>query len=154
MSGDSKPGEFRNPSDQRLEALLSGMKRVAVVGISPKEDRASHGIAKFLVNLGIEVVGVNPMQSEPILGCPVYASLEDVPGPVDIVDIFRRSEAVPPHRGGCDRTQGRLRLDAGGCRARRGRRPGPAVRPGRGHGPLPVQGMAQTVEPLTRRTLR
>lgn len=96
MSGDSKAGEFRNPSDQRLEALLSGMKRVAVVGISPKEDRASHGIARFLVNLGIEVVGVNPMQSEPVLGCPVYASLEDVPGPVDIVDVFRRSDAVPP----------------------------------------------------------
>ena len=96
MSGDGGSGSFRNPSDQRLQAILSGMKRVAVVGISPKEDRASHGISKFLLGLGIEVVGVNPMQTEPILGIEVFPTLEEVPGPVDVVDIFRRSDAVPP----------------------------------------------------------
>ena len=89
-------GNFSNPSDERIRTLLEGMKRVAVVGISPKEDRASHGIARFLVGLGVEVVGVNPMQTEPILGIQIYPTLADVPGPVDIVDVFRRSDAVPP----------------------------------------------------------
>ena len=81
--------------DHQLKELLAGMKRVAVVGISPKEDRASHGIARWLIGLGIEVVGVNPAHDE-LLGVPVYPSLEAVPGPVDIVDIFRRSETVGP----------------------------------------------------------
>ena len=81
--------------DHQLKELLAGMKRVAVVGNSPKEDRASHGIARWLIGLGIEVVGVNPAHDE-LLGVPVYPSLEAVPGPVDIVDIFRRSETVGP----------------------------------------------------------
>ncbi len=96
MSGAGGSSSFRNPSDQRLQAILENMKRVAVVGISPKPDRASHGISKFLVGLGIEVVGVNPMQTEPILGIEIFPTLADVPGTVDIVDVFRRSETVPP----------------------------------------------------------
>ncbi|MBU8871096.1 MAG: CoA-binding protein [Gemmatimonadales bacterium] len=87
---------FANPADEQMRAILAGMKRVAVVGISPKEDRASHGIAKFLLGKGIEVVGVNPMHSEPIMGIEIYSTLADVPGKVDIVDIFRRSDTVPP----------------------------------------------------------
>lgn len=81
--------------DSRITDMLRGMKRVAVVGISPKEDRASHGIARWLVGLGVEVVGVNPAHSE-ILGIPVYPDLTAVPGPVDIVDVFRRSDTVMP----------------------------------------------------------
>ncbi|MCK9995258.1 MAG: CoA-binding protein [Candidatus Krumholzibacteria bacterium] len=72
------------------------MKRVAVVGLSAKEDRASHGIARFLVGQGLEVVGVNPMLKEDVFGIKVYDSLADVPGPIDVVDVFRRSETVPP----------------------------------------------------------
>ena len=87
---------FQNPADERMREILDGMKRVAVVGISPKEDRASHGIAKFLLGLGVEVVGINPMHSEPILGIEIFPTLADVPGKVDIVDIFRRSDTVPP----------------------------------------------------------
>jgi uncharacterized protein len=87
---------FQNPDDDRMREILSGMKRVAVVGLSPKPDRASHGIARFLVGLGVEVVGVNPMQKEPILGIEVYPTLADVPGRVDVVDVFRRSDTVPP----------------------------------------------------------
>jgi len=71
------------------------MKRVAVVGISAKEERPSHGIAKFLIDNGYEVVGVNPVLTE-VLGIKVYPSLSEIPEPVDVVDIFRRSEAVPP----------------------------------------------------------
>jgi len=84
-----------NPSDERIAAVLAGMKRIAVIGISAKEDRASHGVARFLVGQGFDVVGVNPVLDEPVLGMPVYPTLADVPGPVDVVDVFRRGDAVP-----------------------------------------------------------
>ncbi|HOX24947.1 MAG TPA: CoA-binding protein [Candidatus Krumholzibacteria bacterium] len=81
--------------DLQIRRILTGMRRVAVVGLSPNPERASHGIARWLAGRGLEVVGVNPGQSE-ILGIPVYPKLEDVPGPVDVVDIFRRSDTVGP----------------------------------------------------------
>jgi predicted CoA-binding protein len=84
-----------NPTDERIKEILSSMKRVAVVGLSAKPDRASHGIAKFLVGQGFEVIGVNPVLKEEVLGIKVYPSLADVPGPVDVVDVFRRSDTVP-----------------------------------------------------------
>jgi len=57
---------LNNPTDDRIKEILGGMKRVAVVGLSAKEDRASHGIARFLVGQGLDVVGVNPMLKEEI----------------------------------------------------------------------------------------
>ncbi len=87
---------FSNPADERVHSILSEMKRIAVVGISAKEDRASHGIARFLVGQGFEVIGVNPILKDPVLGIEIYPSLEDVPGKVDVVDIFRRSDQVGP----------------------------------------------------------
>ena len=95
-NGTSDGSAFANPTDEKMREILAQMKRVAVVGISPKEDRASHGIAKFLLGLGVEVVGVNPMHSDPIIGIEIFPTLADVPGKVDIVDIFRRSDTVPP----------------------------------------------------------
>jgi predicted CoA-binding protein len=85
---------FQNPDDARIRQILGSMRRIAVVGISNKEDRASHGIAKFLISHDFEVYGVNPTLKE-VLGRPVYANLAEVPGPIDVVDVFRRSEAVP-----------------------------------------------------------
>jgi uncharacterized protein len=82
-------------TDAQLKSLFSQMARVAVVGLSPNPDRASHGIARFLIGRGCEVVGVNPGQTE-ILGVPVYPTLADVPHRVDLVDIFRRGETVGP----------------------------------------------------------
>ena len=79
---------------ERMRSMLGSMRRVAVVGISDKPERASHGIARFLIGKGFEVVGVNPTLDE-VLGVKVYPSLADVPGPVDVVDVFRRSDAVP-----------------------------------------------------------
>jgi predicted CoA-binding protein len=93
MSGEE--AAVSNPSDARIREILAGMKRIAVVGLSAKEDRASHGIARFLVGQGFDVLGVNPALSEPVLGLPLHAALADVPGPVDVVDVFRRSDAVP-----------------------------------------------------------
>lgn len=87
---------FTNPTDDKMKEIMSKMKSVAVVGISPKEDRASHGIARFLLGLGLEVVGVNPVLEEPVLGMKIFPSLAEIPGPVDMVNIFRRSETVGP----------------------------------------------------------
>ena len=82
------------PDDDRLREILRDGKRVAVVGISDKPDRASHGIARFLIGQGYEVYGVNPTLKE-VLGRPVVPGLADLPVTVDIVNVFRRSEAVP-----------------------------------------------------------
>lgn len=93
MNGASA-GDWRL-DDAAVRHILATMKQVAVVGISAKEDRASHGIAKFLIGQGLEVAGVNP-GLDTVLGIKVYPSLAEVPGPIDVVDIFRRSETVPP----------------------------------------------------------
>src|SRR5581483_1882676 len=76
------------------DAMLTSSKTIAVVGISPKEDRPSHWIAKYLMDRGYKVFGVNPGIGE-LFGQRVYKSLLDVPEPVDMVDIFRLPEAVP-----------------------------------------------------------
>jgi predicted CoA-binding protein len=81
--------------DGRVTEILKTMKLVAVVGISDKPERASHGITKFLKGLGVDVVGVNPMLTE-VLGVKVYPSLADIPGSIDVVDVFRRSDTVGP----------------------------------------------------------
>ncbi len=87
--------EFQNPGDDKLSAILKGMNRVAVVGISAKEDRASHGIARFLKGLDLEVIGVNPVLKEDVLGLEIVPALSDITGMVDVIDVFRKSEAVP-----------------------------------------------------------
>ncbi|MHB8079749.1 MAG: CoA-binding protein [Candidatus Krumholzibacteriia bacterium] len=92
---DQIPGAaFANPPDDRIADFLRTMRRVAVVGISDRPDRPSHGVARFLIGAGYEVFGVNPVLKE-ALGRPVFPTLAEVPGPLDLVDIFRRSEAVP-----------------------------------------------------------
>ena len=93
---DSDRAAFNNPSDKRIRTILTEMKRIAVIGISANEERASHGIARFLVGQGFDVVGVNPVLREPVLGLEIYPSLKDVPGTVDVVNVFRRSDQVGP----------------------------------------------------------
>jgi uncharacterized protein len=77
-----------------LHGILSEAKTIAVVGLSAKRFRPSYGVAEYMQRAGYRVIPVNPEESE-ILGEKCYASLEDIPEPVDIVDIFRRSEFVP-----------------------------------------------------------
>ena len=81
--------------EQRIEAILSGSKTVAVVGISDKPDRPSHEVAKYLQERGYRVIPVNPFLTE-VLGEKAYKSLEEIPGRVDLVDVFRKSEYVLP----------------------------------------------------------
>ncbi|UCG39185.1 MAG: CoA-binding protein [bacterium] len=78
-----------------IEQILTTYRTVAVVGLSPDPDRASHRVASYLQSAGFRIVPVRPDGDE-ILGEKVYHSLRDIPFPVEIVDVFRRSEAVGP----------------------------------------------------------
>ena len=79
--------------DDVIRAVLTAAKTIAVVGWSPRPDRASHGVAAFLHRRGYRVIPVNPGQAGQVaLGEVVRASLAEIEGPVDMVDIFRRSE--------------------------------------------------------------
>ena len=80
-------------SDAYLRDILTGARTIAVVGASPREHRASHRVMRFLQQHGYRAIPVNPLAiGNDILGERVYASLAEVPEPVDMVDIFRRSE--------------------------------------------------------------
>jgi len=80
--------------DPEVIRRVLAMRRVAIVGLSDNELRASNFVGRYLLNHGYEVIPVNPSSRE-ILGLPSYKSLSDIPGPVDIVDVFRKPEAVP-----------------------------------------------------------
>ena len=84
---------FENPSDTQIYDILANPKTIAVVGCSPDPDRDSHEIAALLKAKGHKVIPVNPKCQE-ILGEQCYASLQDIPESVDMVDVFRRSEFV------------------------------------------------------------
>ena len=78
-----------------LRQLLDRNRRVAVVGLSANEMRPSYFAAKYLLDHGYDVVPVNPNYKE-VLGQKCYASLEDIPGPIDVVDLFQRADQVMP----------------------------------------------------------
>ena len=83
-------------ADADIKAILTSSKTIAVLGLSPKADRDSYKVAAYLKDRGYTVIPVRPAQAE-ILGEKAYPSLDDVPGPVDIVDVFRSSDQVLPH---------------------------------------------------------
>ena len=85
------------PDDTALAEILRTTRTIALVGWSPNPARASHGVARFLAARGSRVIPVNPGQAGQVaLGETVRASLADISEPVDMVDIFRRSDAVLP----------------------------------------------------------
>ncbi|MGI1822588.1 CoA-binding protein [Exiguobacterium sp. TRN 1102] len=77
--------------DQRLEQLLSEAKTIAVVGVSDNPNKTANQIAEYLLRVGYTVIPVNPMLEE-WNGRKAYPSVESIPGRIDIVDVFRRSE--------------------------------------------------------------
>jgi predicted CoA-binding protein len=81
-------------NDAEMSRLFQESKTIAVVGLSDKPGRASYGVARFLQAQRFRVVPVNPGLSE-VLGEKCYTRVEDIPGEIDIVDIFRKSEFVP-----------------------------------------------------------
>lgn len=84
---------FANPSDDEIRDLLAEPRSIAVVGCSPDPGRPSHDVARLLLERGHRVLPVNPAHGE-ILGLPCHPDLRAVPGPVDVVDVFRRPEHV------------------------------------------------------------
>ena len=83
--------KFENPPDSVIRDILLQPRRVAVVGCSPDPKRDSHRIARLLIEKGHTVIPVNPAARE-ILGRTSFASLQLIPQPVDMVDIFRRPD--------------------------------------------------------------
>jgi len=77
------------------EKILTSARTIAVVGLSPDPRRPSHGVARYLQRAGYRVIPVNPKVDE-VLGERAYPNLRQVPEPIDVVDVFRRSEFVGP----------------------------------------------------------
>jgi len=85
----------QNAAPEMIDALLRDSRTIAVVGLSPREDRPSFGVAAYLQRAGYRIIPVNPNATE-VLGERCYPALDDIPGPIDVVDIFRKPEDVPP----------------------------------------------------------
>jgi len=93
----SEPNGRSGRNDTSVDAvseILRTSKTIAVVGLSGKPQRPSHGVSRYMQSAGYRIIPVNPAETE-VLGEKAYAQLEDIPERVDIVDIFRKSEAVP-----------------------------------------------------------
>lgn len=91
----SKTGKIITQDDE-LKEILANSKTIAVLGLSPKPERDSNMVARYLKEQGYKIIPVRPGQKE-ILGEKAYPSLDDIKEPVDIVDVFRRSDQIMPH---------------------------------------------------------
>ncbi|MCL6453120.1 MAG: CoA-binding protein [Alicyclobacillus sp.] len=85
---------FHNPSNEALGQILRDARTIAVVGLSANPDRESYLVSAEMQRRGYRIVPVNPRVTE-VLGEAAYARLTDIPFPVDIINVFRRSEALP-----------------------------------------------------------
>lgn len=77
-----------------IKEILETYRTIAVVGLSSRSYRASHGVSRYMKNAGYRIIPVNPLESE-VLGEKAWPSLDEVPESFEIVDIFRRPEFVP-----------------------------------------------------------
>jgi len=85
---------MNNPSRVEIKEILDTAKTIAVVGLSPNVNRTSYMVSEAMQKAGYRIIPVNPAADE-VLGEKSYASLLDLPEPVDIVNVFRRSEFLP-----------------------------------------------------------
>jgi predicted CoA-binding protein len=86
---------FENPSREEIKHILEQARTIAVVGLSDKPDRISYMVSEAMQNKGYRIIPVNP-NAEQILGEKSYASLDQIPEEIDIVNVFRRSEHIMP----------------------------------------------------------
>lgn len=86
---------FENPTREQIKGILERSTTVAVVGLSDNPERVSFMVSEAMQAKGYTIIPVNP-NADTILGQKSYASLKDIPVPVDIVNVFRRSEHTPP----------------------------------------------------------
>ena len=77
------------------EQILRETRTIALVGASPRPDRPSHGVMRYLLAAGYRVIPVRPRDCDEVLGVPCVASLAEIDEPIDLVDVFRRSEYTP-----------------------------------------------------------
>jgi predicted CoA-binding protein len=92
--------KFENPGTEERCALLKRVKTIAVVGLSPNPARPSYGVARAMQEFGYTIVPVHPKATE-ILGARAFSRLADIPGPVDLVNVFRRAEHIDAVVGEC-----------------------------------------------------
>lgn len=92
--GASIPESTVSAANDPITEILKTSRTIAVVGLSNRKFRPSHGVAEYLQSAGYHIIPVNPHESE-VLSEKCYARLEDIPEKIDIVDVFRRSEFVP-----------------------------------------------------------
>jgi uncharacterized protein len=85
-----------NPDADEIKRILEESRNVAVVGLSDSPFRTSHAIASAIQKAGYRIFPVHPNLTGPVLGEEPYATVQEIPEPIDIVDVFRRSEKVPP----------------------------------------------------------
>ena len=83
---------MRSPAD-----ILRDARTIALVGASPKPDRPSHGVMRYLLAQGYDVIPVRPPDCDEVLGIPCVGSLHEIDRRIDLVDVFRRAELTPPH---------------------------------------------------------
>jgi predicted CoA-binding protein len=87
---------FLIEDDAGLRAILREARTIAVVGLSSNPARPSHDVAAYLQDAGYRIIPVNPQERQ-VLGVPAVADLHAIAGPVDVVEVFRRSSEVAPH---------------------------------------------------------
>jgi predicted CoA-binding protein len=97
---ESRRMAFSNPSLDDIRALLKKTKTIAVVGLSPKPSRPSHGVSAAMQGFGYRIIPVRPAVSE-VLGEKAYADLHELPSLPDMVDVFRAPEHVGPIVDSC-----------------------------------------------------
>ena len=77
--------------------ILREARTIAMVGASPKPDRPSHGVMRYLLEQGYDVIPVRPAGCDEVLGVPCVCTLAEIDRPIDVVDVFRRVEFIPAH---------------------------------------------------------
>ncbi len=93
MTNDFSVADFQREAD--MAWIFEHCRRIAVVGLSSKPDRASHGVSRFMLAQGYDIVPVNPLEAE-VFGRASHPDLASIPGAIDLVNVFRRPEDVPP----------------------------------------------------------
>jgi len=85
-------------NDSRLREILTSSPRIAVLGVHHEPEKAAFYVPEYLHDEGYTIIGVNPrFAGQPLFGQPVRATLSEIGEPIDLVDVFRRSEAIPDH---------------------------------------------------------
>ncbi len=83
-----------NANDAQMKTILESVRTIAVLGLSPDESKDSNKVARYLQSVGYTIIPVYPKVDQEILGEKVYASLADIPGQVDMINIFRKPNAL------------------------------------------------------------